>query len=112
MTREEFLQQIEEEAREDVSRRALNSPCYSCQYFREEDLIDDRYVFILPNSPKFADRTTLHAWCIIEVLDRFLAPLYEGKSCPYWESRDRLLVLTSEGIKQLHPLYRGATKNV
>jgi len=105
--KKEYLEMVEKICMEDLKRRHPESPCYSCQFFRKLDLADFRWVFKLPNPPNFADPKTVHAWCIIEVLDRYPQPLYEGVECPYWESRKVPVTLSYEHIKALHPAYRG-----
>ena len=92
---------------EDWKRRHPRAPCYTCQFYRRMDLVDGVYVFVLPNTPdKLADRDTIHAWCIIEVLDRCPDPLYGGKACPYWEDRKEPATITAETLALLHPLRR------
>jgi hypothetical protein len=102
---EDFLEKVEKLCVEDVKRRSPNSPCYSCQFFRKLQLIETSWVFKLPNPPDFANRETIHAWCLIEVLDRYPQPLYEGSSCLYWESREVPVIMTYELIKVHHPAY-------
>jgi len=103
MSKEELLRKMDEAAQRDIERRHPDSPCFTCQFYRELQLIDHSWVFKLPNEPKFAHRNTLHAWCIIEVLDRFPQPLYAGESCSHCESRDIPIKLTHNHIKMLHP---------
>ena len=100
------LPKVEDACIEDLKRRHPSSPCYSCQFFRQFQLIEGSWVFKLPNQPNFAGRDTIHAWCIIEVLDRFPQPLYDGVSCPFSESREVPIVLTYAHIQAAHPAYR------
>jgi len=81
-----------------------NTPCFSCQFYRKLDFRNGFWVFQLPKPPDFATIQDEHAWCIIEVLDRFPQPLYEGKTCSRWQSRENPITMTLEDIKRLHPL--------
>jgi len=86
-----------------MSEKNPNSPCFSCQFYRRLDF-DGHWIFRLPNPPNFAQITDEHAWCIIEVLDRYPQPLYEGQKCSRWESRAIPQTLTHEDIVRLHPM--------
>lgn len=100
-----YLENVDKVCMECLKTRHPQSPCYTCQFFRELDLVDYHWVFKLPNPPNLADRNSLHAWCIIEVLDRYPQPLYQGKACSHWESRENPITLTYAHIKALHPFF-------
>lgn len=84
-----------------------NSPCFSCQWYRKMDCIENRWVFVLPNQGEFASCEDEHAWCLIEVLDRVPAHLEKAAPCPFWEIRaGEKVVVDYTKLKALHPAYR------
>jgi len=51
-----------------------------------------RYYKIHPDSPCLRCKWFVNRWCTLEILDRNLAPLLEGKPCKCFEPKEEMSV--------------------